>query len=699
MTKAKGPQKEEIPVKFLLPLDAAAELERLSDEIASHDQAYHVFDAPTITDAEYDALRRRNDAIESIFPDLVRTDSPSKRVGAPIRDGFSKIIHARPMLSLGNAFSMDDIIGFLERVRRFLKLPEDETIELFAEPKVDGLSISLRYENRRLVHGATRGDGKAGEDVTANIRTISEIPVNLPADAPEVVEVRGEVYISKTNFLKLNRRQEEGGGKIFANPRNAAAGSLRQLNSSITTKRPLQFFGYAWGEISEPIADTVQNIRQRFFDWGFRINEPSELCRSADELLSYYDKIVSLRSDIPFDLDGTVYKVNKVNWQERLGQVSRSPRWAIAHKFVAQQAETLLDEIVIQVGRMGTLTPVANLKPVNVGGVLVSRATLHNEDEIARKDIRNGDRIMIQRAGDVIPQVVSVILERRPENSQSFVFPKTCPRCGSEAVRKDGEVARRCTGGLICPAQAVERLKHLVSRDAFDIEGLGGRNIESFWHEGLIRTPADIFRLGKKVNLLIEREGWGEKSVENLLQALEDGRRIELPRFIYALGIRQVGQATARLLARRYGSFKALSNTIVAAKDGNGGAYQSLVDIDGIGAGVTDDLIVFFSEKHNQEAIRELISEVEVQDLTYDPIHNSLISGKILVFTGTLKSMGRSEAKVRAEMLGARVSSSISSKTDFIIAGTGAGAKLKKATELGISVLTEEEWFAHINKS
>ena len=699
MTKAKGPQKEEIPVKFLLPLDAAAELERLSDEIASHDQAYHVFDAPTITDAEYDALRRRNDAIESIFPDLVRTDSPSKRVGAPIRDGFSKIIHARPMLSLGNAFSMDDIIGFLERVRRFLKLPEDETIELFAEPKGDGLSISLRYENRRLVHGATRGDGKAGEDVTANIRTISEIPVNLPADAPEVVEVRGEVYISKTNFLKLNRRQEEGGGKIFANPRNAAAGSLRQLNSSITTKRPLQFFGYAWGETSEPIADTVQNIRQRFFDWGFRINEPSELCRSADELLSYYDKIVGLRSDIPFDLDGTVYKVNKVNWQERLGQVSRSPRWAIAHKFAAQQAETLLDEIVIQVGRMGTLTPVANLKPVNVGGVLVSRATLHNEDEIARKDIRNGDRIMIQRAGDVIPQVVSVILERRPENSQSFVFPETCPRCGSEAVRKDGEVARRCTGGLICPAQAVERLKHLVSRDAFDIEGLGGRNIESFWQEGLIRTPADIFRLGKKVNLLIEREGWGVKSVKNLLQALEDGRRIELPRFIYALGIRQVGQATARLLARRYGSFKALSNTIDAARDGLGGAYQSLVDIDGIGAGVTEDLIVFFSEKHNQEAIRELISEVEVQDVTYDPIHNSLISGKILVFTGTLKSMGRSEAKVRAEMLGARVSSSISSKTDFIIAGTGAGAKLKKATELGISVLTEEEWSARINQS
>ena len=698
MTKVKGTQKEEIPVKFLLPLDAAAELERLADEIANHDQAYHVHDAPTITDTEYDALRRRNDAIESIFPDLVQTDSPSKRVGAPIRDGFSKIIHARPMLSLGNAFSMDDIIGFLERVRRFLKLPDDETIELFAEPKVDGLSISLRYENRRLVHGATRGDGNTGEDVTANIRTISEIPVNLPADAPDVVEVRGEVYISKTNFLKLNKRQDAEDAKIFANPRNAAAGSLRQLNSSIIAKRPLQFFGYAWGETSEPVGDTVQNIRQRFFDWGFKINEPSELCTSANELLSYYDEIMSLRSDMPFDLDGTVYKVNKVNWQERLGQVSRSPRWAIAHKFVAEQAETLVNEIVIQVGRMGTLTPVANLEPVNVGGVLVSRATLHNEDEIARKDIRNGDRIMIQRAGDVIPQVVSVILERRPENSQPFIFPETCPRCGSEAVRKDGEVARRCTGGLVCPAQAVERLKHLVSRDAFDIEGLGGRNVESFWQEGLIRTPADIFRLGKKTNLLIEREGWGERSVKNLLQALEDGRSIELPRFIYALGIRQVGQATARLLAHRYGSFKALSSAIDAAKDGYGGAYQSLVEIDGIGAGVVEDLMAFFSGKHNQDAIRELISEIEVQDLTYDSIQNSLISGKTLVFTGTLESMGRSEAKVRAEMLGARVSSSISSKTDFIIAGTGAGAKLKKAKELGISVLTEEEWFAHINQ-
>ena len=686
----------EMPADELTPIEAAAELERLAREIAAHDKAYHQQDAPTVTDAEYDALRRRNDAIEAAFPELVRADSPSKRVGAQVREGFSKITHARPMLSLGNAFADDDVVGFFERIRRFLNLPDSETVELVAEPKIDGLSVSLRYEGGALVHAATRGDGTVGEDVTANIRTIGDIPTSLPADAPAVVEVRGEVYMAKADFLALNRRQEEAGAKVFANPRNAAAGSLRQLDSGVTAKRPLKFFGYAWGEVSAPLGDTVTAVRERFAAWGFQLNEPSRLCGSVDDILAYYHEVIALRPDLPFDLDGTVYKVNRLDWQDRLGAVSRAPRWAIAHKFPAEQAETRLNAITIQVGRTGTLTPVANLEPVNVGGVMVARATLHNEDEIARKDVREGDWVVIQRAGDVIPQVVRVIEDRRPADSQPYDFPTLCPECGSHAVREEGEAARRCTGGLICPAQAVERLKHFVSRDAFDIEGFGGRNIEAFWTDGLIRTPADIFRLGEHQDALAEREGWGEKSVANLLDALDERRRIELPRFIYALGIRQVGQATARLLARNYGALEAVLEAMQAAQDPESEAYQALVDIDGIGPGVAEDLLAFFAEPHNLEVIRDLADLVEVLPFEVADTSSSPVAGKTVVFTGTLEAMGRNEAKARAETLGAKVSGSVSKKTDIVVAGPGAGSKLKKAEEFGVQVMTEQEWLDFI---
>jgi DNA ligase (NAD+) len=683
----------EISVDDLLPLDAVVELERLATLIAAHDKAYHQHDAPTVSDAEYDALRRRNDTLEAAFPDLVRSDSPSLRVGATVRDGFTKITHAQPMLSLGNAFNAEDVAGFFDRIRRFLNLPGDEIIELFAEPKIDGLSVSLRYENSRLTHAATRGDGTVGEDVTTNIRTISDIPSTLPDDAPDVIEVRGEVYMAKNDFAALNQRQEEAGNKVFANPRNAAAGSLRQLDSSVTAGRALRFFGYAWGEVSEPLGGTVEAVRKRFDDWGFVLNEPARLCRSADEILQYYEDIGRLRADLPFDLDGTVYKVNRLDWQQRLGAVSRAPRWAIAHKFPAEQAETRLNSIIIQVGRTGSLTPVANLEPVTVGGVVVSRATLHNQDEIARKDVREGDWVVIQRAGDVIPQVVSVIAGRRPDNSLAYVFPDVCPECGSKAVREEGEVARRCTGGLICPAQAVERLKHFVSRDAFDIEGFGGRNIEAFWTDGLVRSPADIFNLKNHREQLEKREGWGDKSVDNLFAALDARRQIELARFVYALGIRHVGQATARLLARHYGSLQGLLAAMDAAEsDVNSEAYSSLVDIDGIGPGVADDLLAFFGEEHNLSVIEALCDQVAVEDFVSVDTAASPVAGKTVVFTGSMETMGRNEAKARAEALGAKVSGSVSAKTDIVIVGPGAGSKLKKAEELGLTIMSEQEW-------
>jgi DNA ligase (NAD+) len=692
----------DIPVEDLLPLDAVVELERLAKEIAAHDKAYHQEDAPTVSDADYDALRRRNDAIEAAFPELVRYDSPSRRVGAPVRDGFKKVTHARPMLSLGNAFTEDDVVSFFDRIRRFLNLSAEQPVDLMAEPKIDGLSISLRYEGRKLVQGATRGDGATGEDVTTNIRTISDIPDVLPKDAPDVVEVRGEVYMAKGDFLALNRRQEDAGAKVFANPRNAAAGSLRQLNSSITEQRALKFFGYAWGDVSAPLGETVAEVRERFRDWGFQLNEPAELCARPAEVMAYYNRVMAERADMAFDLDGTVYKVNRLDWQERLGFVSRAPRWAIAHKFPAERAETRLNAITVQVGRTGTLTPVANLEPVNVGGVMVSRATLHNEDEIARKDVREGDWVVIQRAGDVIPQVVEVILDRRADDSEPYAFPEACPECGSHAVREPGEAARRCTGGLICPAQAVERLKHFVSRDAFDIEGFGGRNIEQFWADGLVRSPVDIFRLTGRRDELAGREGWGEKSADNLIAALEERRQIELPRFIFALGIRQVGQATARLLARNYGSLENLMDAMVAAGEEGSEAYSALVDIDGIGPGVAEDLIAFFSEPHNQEIITDLTEKpaddpwVKALDFEVADTAGSPVAGKTVVFTGSLETMSRNEAKARAEALGAKVSGSVSAKTDIVVAGPGAGSKLKKAEELNLTVMSEEEWIAYV---
>lgn len=530
--------------------DARARHAQLVRDIRRHDDLYHAQDNPEISDAAYDALRRELEALEAQYPSLVTADSPTQTVGAAPVAGFRKVIHAVPMLSLGNAFADDDVHDFLDRVRRFLNLPADEPVAVMAEPKIDGLSCSLRYENRRLILAATRGDGTEGEDITHNARTIADIPHELPDDAPDVVEVRGEIYMARADFAALNKRQEESGKPVFANPRNAAAGSVRQLDATITATRPLRFFGYALGECSAAIADTQAGIKDKLAQWGFAQAQPAQLCMDAASILAYYNAILGERAALPYDIDGVVYKIDRRDWQERLGFVSRAPRWAIAHKFPAEQAITIVNAIDIQVGRTGTLTPVARLEPVTVGGVVVSNATLHNEDEIARKDVRVGDHVVIQRAGDVIPQVVRSLPEKRKGTEKPFTFPDTCPVCGSHAVREEGEVARRCTGGLICAAQAIERLKHFVSRDAFDIEGMGEKIMIELWEGGIVRTPGDIFRLHKRNETLDpplqEREGWGAKSVEKLFAAIESRRAIALPRFIYALGIRQVGQATAK---------------------------------------------------------------------------------------------------------------------------------------------------------
>ena len=558
-------------VEDLSEAEAKAELARLSDAIAEADRLYHQEDAPELTDAEYDRLRLRNQAIEERFPDLKREDSPSERVAPGPADGFAKVRHARPMLSLANAFDDEDVREFERRVRRFLNLGDDETVALMAEPKIDGLSASLRYEKGKLVQGATRGDGTEGENITRNLETVDDIPTSLPhgkaGGVPDVLEVRGEVYMSKDDFVALNERQAEAGAKIFANPRNAAAGSLRQLDPEITRSRPLRFFAYSWGEISEDFAETHHQFLEKLEAWGFTTNPLSERCETVDDALAVYARIGEQRHDLPYDIDGVVYKVDRIDWQQRLGMVSRSPRWAIAHKFKAEQAETVLREIDIQVGRTGALTPVARLEPVKVGGVTVTNATLHNEDEIRRKDIRVGDTVVIQRAGDVIPQVVRVVTEKRPADSQEYVFPDHCPRCGSEAPRPEGEAVRRCTGGLICPAQAVERLKHFVSRDAFDIEGLGAKQIQAYYEDGLIDRPGSIFRLKEHRRKLIGREGTRIASTDKLLAAIEDRRTIGLDRFVYALGIRQIGQATARLLATHYGTLDALRQAMAAAAD------------------------------------------------------------------------------------------------------------------------------------
>ena len=687
---------EILPPDRLEPGEAAGELARLAALIAHHDRLYHTLDKPEISDAEYDALVRRNGAIEARFPALVRADSPSKRVGAAPAAGFRKIVHAVPMLSLGNAFAEEDVAEFAARLRRFLSLGEGDELALVAEPKIDGLSCSLRYERGRLVLAATRGDGAEGEDVTRNVLTIKDVPKQL-AGVPAVLEVRGEVYMSRADFLAMNRERSALGGEVFANPRNAAAGSLRQLNPAVTEARPLRFFGYALGEVSQPVAATHGEMRRRLADWGFSLNEPARTCRDIGELMAYYREIEAGRAELPFDIDGVVYKVDRHDLRERLGFTAKGPRWAIAHKFAAEQARTRLLRIGVQVGRTGALTPVAELEPVNVGGVMVSRATLHNEDEVARKDVRAGDMVVVQRAGDVIPQIVRS-LEHAPD-SAPFVMAETCPECGSSAVREEGGAVRRCTGGLICPAQALERLRHFVSRDAFDIEGLGEKIIAEFWAEKLIEKPGDIFRLAERdrggLVRLKNRPGWGEKSAANLFAAIEARRSIPLDRFIFALGIRQIGQATARLLARTYGTYTVWRTAMLAAAaDREGAAWAELTGIDQIGAAVAGDLAAFFTEPHNLDSLADLAREVAVADFESLQVADSSISGKTLVFTGTLSAMSRGEAKARAEALGAKVAGSVSAKTDYLVAGADAGSKAAKAAALGVTVLDEAAWLA-----
>lgn len=691
----------ETPVEDLSAEQAADELAALAAEIAAHDQAYYQEDAPLVSDAEYDALRQRNTAIEARFPELVRVDSPSRKVGAPAAAGFAKVEHARPMLSLANAFSDTDLEEFVAGVRRFLKeLREDPQmpLETVAEPKIDGLSISLRYENGRFTVGATRGDGFTGENVTANLKTMADIPERIDG-APDVFEVRGEVYMTRAEFAELNERQRTAGGKVFANPRNAAAGSLRQLDPKITRSRPLRFFAYAWGEISGSLPATHRDFLDWLQSFGFPVNPLARLCADADAMLAYYRELEAQRASLAYDIDGIVFKVNRLDWQERLGFVSRAPRWAIAQKFPAEQARTTLQDIRIQVGRTGTLTPVAELTPVTVGGVVVSRATLHNEDEIKRKDVRVGDTVIVQRAGDVIPQVVGVVPEDRPADSVPFAFPDHCPECDSLAVREPGEVAWRCTGGLICPAQAVERLRHFVSRNAFDIEGLGEKHIAAFWRDQLLAGPADIFRLRAREAELKTREGWGAKSVDNLLAAIEARRKIALERFIYALGIRQVGEATAKLLARHYRSLAAWQTAMTDAADPESDAYRELVSIDGVGPSMATDLTAFAAEPHNQSVLDDLGREVEVQDFAGPTtIAASPLAGKTIVFTGALQRMTRSEAKARAESLGANVAGSVSKKTHFVVLGADAGSKAAKASALGVTTLSEDDWLALIGE-
>ncbi len=685
----------EKPADALTEQEAATELKRLAGEIRHHDRLYYDASAPELDDAGYDALRLRNAALEERFPHLKCADSSSDRVGAPVSDGFAKVRHARPMLSLGNAFDEEDVREFLARVRRFLGLAEDAAVATVAEPKIDGLSLSLRYENGKLVQAATRGDGAEGEEITANALTLDDIPERIEG-APAVLEVRGEVYMSHSAFARLNERREAADLPLYVNPRNAASGSLRQLNSRITAERELSFFAYSLGEISAPIAESHSGLLARLGEWGLPVNPLSQVCQSAEELLAAYAGLLEGRAGLDYDIDGVVYKVDHLDWQDRLGQVSRAPRWAIAHKFPAEQAQTVLERIDIQVGRTGSLTPVARLAPVFVGGVTVTNATLHNEDEIARKDVRHGDTVVIQRAGDVIPQVVRVVLEKRPADSKPYEYPHVCPVCGSEAVRPEGEVVRRCTGGLICDAQGVERLKHFVSRNAFDIESMGAKRIEELWADGIVRSPADIFRLGERRQDLLKRERWGEQSVANLLAAIEDRRGWPLERFLFALGIRQIGQATAKLLARQYSSLAALREAVDAAQDSDSEAYADLIAIDQMGKDVAADLLAFFAEQHNRDVVDDLAGLLTLT--APEAVQASAVSGKTVVFTGTLERMTRAEAKARAEALGAKVAGSVSKKTDYVVVGADAGSKAKKAADLGLAILSEDDWLTLIGR-
>ena len=665
--------------------DAANRLMRLAREIARHDKLYHDRDAPEISDAEYDALVRENRDLETRFPHLVRPDSPSKRLGSAPTSALAKVAHARPMLSLDNAFSAEEVRDFVARVRRFLSLPADEPVAMTAEPKIDGLSCSLRYELGHLVLAATRGDGAVGEDVTANVRTIGDIPQVLKG-APDLLEVRGEVYMSKADFADLNVRQEASGGKIFANPRNAAAGSLRQKDPSITAARPLRFLAHGWGELSEPLATLQLLAMKKIESFGIPISDLLKRCETVDEALEHYARIEAVRADLPYDIDGVVYKIGRLDWQERLGFVGRAPRWGLAHKFPAEKAETTLEGIDIQVGRTGKLTPVGRLKPVGVGGVIVANVTLHNRDEIQRLGLRIGDRVRIQRAGDVIPQVVENLT--RDEPRPAYIFPDHCPECRSEAVSEEGEVDVRCTGGLICPAQRFERLKHFVSRGALDIEGLGEKSISEFTDLGWLHSPADIFRLRNHRAELLGREGWKEKSVENLLAAIEAKRQPDGPRFLFGLGIRHVGIVTAKDLLKCFGTIEELRH--VATSEA---AQAELAGVEGVGPVVAEALVDFFHEAHNREVLDDLLSEVSPQPFASDARATEW-TGKTIVFTGSLETMSRDEAKAQAERLGARAAGSVSAKTDLVVAGPGAGSKLKKAEELGIRVIGEAEWAA-----
>ena len=691
--------------------EAKAELARLADLLGRANAAYHTQDAPDLSDAEYDRLKRRNQAIEERFPGLKRADSPSDKVGAAPAEGFGKVRHDVAMLSLGNAFEDEDVVDFDARIRKYLGLPSGTPLAFTAEPKIDGLSLSLRYENGELVQAATRGDGAVGENVTANARTIDTIPTRIQG-APALLEVRGEVYMRHDDFDALNARQTANGGKTFANPRNAAAGSLRQLDAEITRARPLAFFAYAWGALSAPLAETQFQAIERLKAFGFATNPLTTLCDGPQEMIAHYRKIEEQRATLGYDIDGVVYKVNDLALQDRLGFRSTTPRWAIAHKFPAELAWTRLEDITIQVGRTGALSPVARLHPVTVGGVVVSNATLHNEDYIkgldskgARiregKDIRVGDWVQVYRAGDVIPKIADVDLGKRPEDAEAYIYPTTCPECGSDAIREEGDAVRRCTGGLICPAQAVEKLKHFVSRAAFDIDGLGAKQVEQFYADGWIAEPADIFtlkaRYGSGMQQLKNREGWGEKSADKLFQAIEDKRKIPLSRLIFALGIRHVGEAASNLIAQHYGSWTAFEAAMGHAKSGDGPAWDDLIGVDGVGQVMAQSLVSTFAQEAERASIDRLVAELSVQDVARPDTEGSPVAGKTVVFTGTLEKMTRAEAKARAERLGAKVSGSVSAKTDILVAGPGAGSKAKKAADLGIQTLDEDGWLALID--
>ena len=700
-----------LAIDALTPDLAAQELARLAAILTAANRDYHTKDAPRMSDADYDRLKQRNKAIEERFPSQKRIDSPSEQIGAPVSDGFEKVRHAQPMLSLGNAFTNDDVVEFDQRIRKFLGVNETAPLKYTAEPKIDGLSLSLRYEAGKLVQAATRGDGEVGENVLANAKVISDIPHTL-TDVPAIFEVRGEVYMSTADFAALNARQAEIHGKQFANPRNAAAGSLRQLDAGITKSRPLRFYAYAWGEVSEAFAETQSDAIAALSRFGFQTNPLTTTCDSPAAMIAHYQDIEAKRATLGYDIDGVVYKVDDLALQKRLGFRSTTPRWAIAHKFPAELAWTRLNDIEIQVGRTGALSPVARLSPVTVGGVVVSNATLHNEDYIAGlggdgapiregRDIRIGDWVQVYRAGDVIPKIKDVDLRRRDPASTPYRFPEVCPQCGSVALREQGDAVRRCTGGLICPAQLVERLKHFVGRSAFDIEGLGAKQVEQFYADSWIRSPADIFtlqaRFGTGLQQLKNREGWGEKSAEKLFAAIAEKRRISFRRVLFALGIRHVGEASAGLIAAHYGTWDAMEAALTTATIGHGPAWDDLLGVDGVGAVMATSLITAFQNDNERATIDALISQLDVQPAVAAVVSDSPVAGKTIVFTGTLEKMSRAEAKVRAEALGAKVAGSVSAKTDILVAGPGAGSKAAKAESLGVMTIDEDAWLAMID--